>query len=785
MMVNDEPLVRTDMRELLENLAFGVIEAGNGCEALALFDAEQPDIVLTDLKMPQMGGLELIAALKEKAPETPVVVISGSGTLPDAIDAVRYGAWDYIAKPVEDGKGVEIVIRRALERARILAENREYQTRLEEMVRERTWELEESEARYRRILKSVTNYVYTVTFRDGLPESTLHHQGCEALTGFTPADYESDPNLWYSMVYEDDRSLVLERVRLIVDEPKPVIFECRILNKNGQLRWIKNTLVPHCCADGTLLSYEGIVNDITARKQSEEAQLVLERRFRELLENIQLVAVIIDTQGLVTFCNDYLLQLTGWNRDEVIGTDWFSRFIPGDMRERHQNRYSLGIATGDMPLHMEIRMLTRHGSERTLVCDNTVLHNADNTIAGVASIGIDVTEHRYLELQLHHSQKMEAVGQLAGGVAHDFNNILTVIIGYCALLRIKMKEDATECEHVDQIKAAAERASHLTRSLLTFSRKQPMIFRTVNLNSVVQNIEKFLARIIGEDIHMTTIFSEAALNVHVDCSQIEQILMNLATNARDAMPHGGQLVIETELVELDAVFVQAHDYGVAGTYARISVSDSGNGMDEETRSRIFEPFFTTKEVGKGTGLGLSIVYGIIKQHNGYIDVYSEPGKGTAFQIHLPVVERENAAAAEADGQDGLKTGNETILVVEDEAFVRRLVERVLVRFGYRVIIAVDGREAVEKYEEHRNAIRLVLMDMVMPEMNGKEAAGKIRQLSPTVKILFTSGYAADILQYRGGLEEETEIIAKPVHPLELLKKVREMLDRAEPTAINQ
>ena len=631
LIVDDEPLIRMNLRALLEDLGFGVIEAGNGREALEVFGRIRPDLVLTDLRMPEMGGLELITALRDTAPEIPVIVISGTGTLPDAIDAVRIGAWDYITKPVEESEGIELVITRALDRARILAENREYQVRLEEMVRERTRELGESEARYRRILKSVTNYVYTVTFRDGRAELTRHRQGCEALTGFTPDDYDADPNLWYKMVYEDDRPLVLDRARQIVADPQPVTFECRIMQKGGELRWIQNTLVPHCAADGELLSYDGIINDITERKQAEEAHLISERRFRELLENIQLVAVIIDTQGVVTFCNDYLLQLTGWSREEVIGADWFNRFIPGDMRDTLFDRFCQGIATGDMPLHAEQRIVTRQGTQRTLVCDNTLLHNANNSIAGVASIGIDVTEHRQLELQLHQSQKMEAIGLLAGGVAHDFNNILTVIIGYCSMLQMGMKENPTEGDQINQIKAAAERASHLTRSLLAFSRKQPMIFQTVDLNGIVKNVEKFLLRIIGEDIQMKTSFSDASLKIHVDCSQIEQILMNLATNARDAMPHGGLLTIDTGREELDAAFVQAYDYGTPGSYARISVADTGDGMDEETRTRIFEPFFTTKEVGKGTGLGLSIVYGIVKQHNGYIDVCSEPGGGAAVQ----------------------------------------------------------------------------------------------------------------------------------------------------------
>ncbi len=649
LIVDDEPLIRLNLRALLEDLSYSVCEAGDGRQALEHCRQSAPDLVLTDLRMPIMGGMELVERLRETAPEIPVLVISGTGSIADAIAAVRLGAWDYLTKPVEDAEALEIVIRRALERARMMTENRNYQCRLEEMVRERTGELAASEARYRRILESVTSYVYTVAMSCGRPVSTLHRQGCEAVSGFTPDDYAADPDLWYRMVHEDDRPMVLARAREIMTPgAAPVCYESRIRHKNGSVRWIQSTLVPNRAPGGEILSYDGIVNDITARKLAEQAQLLSESRFRELLENVRLVAVILDTAGRVTFCNDFFLELTGWSREEVLGSDWFSRFVPAGSREAHCRLFLRGIADGSAWLHAEQRILTREGCELIVLCDNTLLLEADGAVAGVATIGVDLTGQRQLEEKLRHAQKMEAVGSLAGCVAHDFNNIMTVILTCCLLMKEYLPEGNPGSGYLDLLKGAADRAVHLTRSLLAFSRKQPLTLQTVDLNCVVRELDDFLVMILGGKIELRTALRTAPLNAQADRPQIEQVLMNLATNARDAMPEGGVLTIRTELLTVDASFIERHGYGVAGDFAAISVADSGMGMSEETRKRIFEPYFTTKEEGKGTGLGLSIVYGIVKQHNGFVDVQSEPGIGTTFSILIPAARQEedalNAAA---------------------------------------------------------------------------------------------------------------------------------------------
>ena len=402
--------------------------------------------------------------------------------------------------------------------------------------------------------------------------------------------------------------------------------------------------------------------------------------------------------------------------------------------------------------------------------------------SGIAILGFNIfqrklaeEEQRKLQAQLVQSQKMEAVGHLAGGVAHDFNNILTAIIGYANILRKKVLADGQLTFFTDQILTASDRAAGLTRSLLAFSRKQVIEPKPANLNEIVQGIVKIAKRLIGEDIEFRTIPAEKAMTVMADNGQIEQVLLNLCTNARDAMPQGGTLTIETDLVEVDETSRRRNFLDHTGRYGVICVTDSGVGMDEEIRKQIFEPFFTTKEVGKGTGLGLSIVYGIVKQHNGTINVYSEPGLGTTFKIYLPIIVPAEATAV-PKAQAVPVGGRETILLAEDERDVRILITSILREAGYTVIEAVDGEDAAKKFTENENHIQLFLSDVIMPKKNGKDAYELIRAARPGIKVLFMSGYTADIIQSKGILAEGTPFLSKPISPEQVLRKVREVLD---------
>lgn len=385
-----------------------------------------------------------------------------------------------------------------------------------------------------------------------------------------------------------------------------------------------------------------------------------------------------------------------------------------------------------------------------------------------------LNEQKRLEGQLRQAQKMEVIGRFAGGIAHDFNNILTAIVGYSHLMRMKMESGNPLLAYVDQVFLATERAANLTRSLLMFSRKEEMQPRPVNLNGIIRNLEAFLKRIIGNDIQLRTILVDDNIQIHADSGSIEQVLLNLATNARDAMPRGGILTIELGAALLDEQFVRVHGYGSPGRYALLSVTDNGEGMDEETRQNIFEPFFTTKETGKGTGLGLSIVYGIVKQHNGFISVYSEPGHGTTFRILIPRIESDPDVESSVDHAVS-PGGSETILVAEDDAAIRSFIEEFLTSLGYRIILAEDGQEAVDKFRQNKELIKLVLIDTFMPKKNGLEASEEIRAIQPGIKILFTSGHTVEMIQDRGLMEKGAELITKPLRPCELSYKLREML----------
>jgi signal transduction histidine kinase len=379
-----------------------------------------------------------------------------------------------------------------------------------------------------------------------------------------------------------------------------------------------------------------------------------------------------------------------------------------------------------------------------------------------------------LQAQLLHAQKMEAIGQLAGGVAHDFNNVLTAIIGYGNLLLMAIGRDDRLKNYVNHILTASERAAKLVGSLLAFSRKQITNLEPIDVNRIITEVQTLIARLVGEDVELKTLLTDRDLTVMADSNQIDQVLMNLATNARDAMPDGGSLTICTDLIAMDDGFIKLHGYGEAGQYAGITVSDTGTGIDEETKTRIFEPFFTTKDVGKGTGLGLAMVYGIIKQHKGYISVHSELGKSTTFIIYLPLIQSE--VKEKKQEFHVMKEGTETILLVEDNAVVRGAVNAILTHAGYKVLEAVDGEDAIHKFMENKDDIHLLILDVIMPKKNGKEVYETIKKIKP-VKIIFTSGYTADIIHRRGIVEEGSDLILKPYSPYALLEKIRSVLDK--------
>ena len=418
------------------------------------------------------------------------------------------------------------------------------------------------------------------------------------------------------------------------------------------------------------------------------------------------------------------------------------------------------------------------------VCDFVLKGNLARLVPAIERGLRDYSEHKarlVAEEALLQAQKMEAVGQLAGGVAHDFNNILSAIFGYTHLISNKLKENDPVHKYVEGIMEASKRAAVLTQSLLTFCRKQAVTLTLIDLSEVIKGNEAFLRRLIREDIEIKVICAREPLTVLADCGQIEQVIMNLVANSRDAMPSGGKLFLEAQAVVMDQEFIETHGFGKTGPYVLFTVSDSGIGMDKETQSRIFEPFFTTKEPGKGTGLGLSMAYGIVKKHDGFITVYSEPGTGTIFKIYLPTVQASELAGKMGTGELAhLRGGTETILVGEDDVALLRLSTMVLNNYGYSVIEAKDGQDAVDKFVEFEESIDLVILDEIMPKKNGISACQEMRTVRPDLKAVFVSGYTRDIFVEGKVLDGKSVYIQKPVAPVELLEKVREMLDKGTP-----
>ena len=518
------------------------------------------------------------------------------------------------------------------------------------------------------------------------------------------------------------------------------------------------------------------IEDITGRKRLEDLLRESEERYRRIFETASDGIVLFEkNEGHIVHANPAAEKMLGYSEEEYKGKMLKDIGVPLDMSDFPAIMQSL--SRGGILNYDDVQVKTKSGHYI-----DTDIYMVDR--ASLAQCNIrDVTERKQeekekqtLREQLRHSQKMEAVGTLAGGIAHDFNNILNVIIGYGTMVMDKLEDGSPLKENANEVLIAAERAATLTKRLLLFSRKRPVTVSPVDINEVILDMQKMLVRTIREDIEFKLDLADRPLIVMADAGQIEQVLMNLATNARDAMPEGGRLTIGTGLEELDDEYVAGYGYGKPGTYALITVADTGHGMDTETRKKIFDPFYTTKAIGEGTGLGLAISYGIIKQHSGYIKAYSEPGQGTVFKISLPLSEEAVSLDNKPKGFS-TKGGDETVLVAEDDADLRELAVIVLESLGYSVISAEDGEDAIAKFMENRERISLALLDMIMPKKSGKDVSEAIRKVSPRTKILFSTGYPTNSITTKELTDAGFDLIKKPFLPRDLLLKVREVLDR--------
>ena len=558
----------------------------------------------------------------------------------------------------------------------------------------------------------------------------------------------------------------------------PMEFEEVALQEDGPHTSIVHKF-PLFDSDGRISAIGGIATDISERKRAEEDLRRREEEHRRLIENVPEVVWKTDERGKVFFISEEIERVFGYSRAEIYREGellWFGRMHPED-RERVREAYSQ-LFSENLPFDVEYRM--QHGDGHWMWWHDragSIVSGPNGRLAeGLLS---DITERKHVEQQLRQRQKMEAIGQLAGGLAHDFNNLLTVIKGNNDILSSVREADKVQRRSIEQIGKAADRAASLTRQLLAFSRMQVLAPRVLDLNTVIAELSKMLPRLISEDIELVFVPDATLGRVKADPGQLEQIILNLAVNARDAMPHGGKLVIETKNFTMDEDIGQTHHPATPGQYVLLMVSDTGQGMDADTQSHIFEPFFTTKKQGKGTGLGLATVYGIVKQSGGFIWVYSEPGRGTTFKIYLPRVDDAVEAAQPSKNGVSAVRGTETLLLVEDEEAVRELLRGSLEQNGYTVLEAKNGAEALLVAEKYGGKIDLLITDIVMPKMGGRELVEQLVLQRPNLQVLYVSGYSEYITAPDSDRPWSGTFLQKPFSMNVLGQKVREVLERSE------
>ena len=598
-----------------------------------------------------------------------------------------------------------------------------------------------------------------------------------------PSDTELEAlfPIFISHIKEEDLDRFTASVQNAVKAVAPWNFEGRYIKPSGKMFWFHAMSLPTRHED--CLVFDGILLDVTERKQAENALRESEEQYTRLVDTIPDVIIRTDLNGHILFANDYALQRSGYKWEEVEGRN-ILEFVLSEEHERViQNIISIMEEGKHGPY--EYHLIMKDGSLIPFEITSGVLRNAEGTPGGFVYVCRDISlrqqneqEKKNLQERLNQAQKMESVGQLAGGVAHDFNNMLSVILGHAEMAMGDTESGQPLYAHLLEIRKAAERSADLTRQLLAFARKQTVSPRVINMNQTVEGMLKMLQRLIGEDINLSWLPGVNSWPVKIDPSQVDQIMANLCVNARDAITGVGKVTIELENIHLDETFCAGYPYFISpGDYILLAVSDDGHGMDKKIQDRLFEPFFTTKDVGKGTGLGLATVYGIVKQNKGFINVYSEPGQGTTFRIYLPRHLGDVEQAKTEKLQESMGRGHETVLVVEDESAILDVCKIMLEQQGYEVLAAATPEEAIRLAEEHSGKIHLLITDMVMPGMNGRDLAKRFLSIYPAMKCLFMSGYTANMIAHQGILDEGVYFIQKPFSKNDLMAKVRKVLDQ--------
>jgi two-component system cell cycle sensor histidine kinase/response regulator CckA len=753
-----------------------------------------PDVVLTDHSLPSFSAQDALQVTQQLAPGTPVIIVTGRLGDESAVQYLQAGAADYIIKDHLNRLGPAVL--RALDSKR----SREAQARAHQLqaATYRIAQAAMSTPGLGELLPTIHQIVAEL-----MPARNfyiaLHDPAHDVLTfPYAVDEYDTDFS-------PRERGKGLTDYVLRTGEPLLVTPEVQAaLEQGGEVEligapsidWLGVPLMLGDRAIGVLavqtytpgIRYGQREQDIL-QFVSTQVAMAIERsraadevrtsaaRLKAILDAALDAVITMDGDGVIRSWSPQAERMFDWPASDAIGRKLSGTIIPAKYRDAHERGLAHFLATGAGPVlnrRVEITGLRRDGREIPVELAITPMRLEGAWL--FSAFVRDISERHLLESQLRQAQKMEAVGRLAGGIAHDFNNLLTAVLGSVDLVLDELGPEAPARGDVEEIRKAALRAGELTRQLLAFSRQQVLAPRVLDLNALVANMGKLLRRLIGEDVELRTALAPDLGAVKADPGQLEQVIANLVVNARDAMPEGGRLTVETANAELDKDYADQHFPVPPGSYVLLAVSDTGTGMDPETKSRIFEPFFTTKEQGKGTGLGLATVYGVVKQSGGYIWVYSEPGQGTAFKIYLPRVREAPEPARPSPAPAAPLRGSETLLLVEDDEMVRHLVSRMLKSRGYTVLTAADGTDTLRQLESHRGPIDLLITDVVMPGMSGREVALRVATLQPQVKVLYLSGYTDDAIVRHGVLEPGISFLQKPFSADALARKVREVLD---------
>jgi PAS domain S-box-containing protein len=639
-------------------------------------------------------------------------------------------------------------------------------------------ELRSANAQLRELLDHSPAVLYVLGIEGDRIVPRFASENISRLLGFAASDaVRSD--FWVGQLHPDD----VERASKRTSESREKgssLTEYRLRHADGSYRWVEDNQRLVRDSQGRPVELVGVATDITDRKRAEDELHETERRFREILDNLELISIMLDEKDRLTYCNDYFLRLTGWSREDAIGIDWFDAFLPPEQRDEMRQRYARLLTDKEYSRHYTNDIVTRSGERRLIQWNNSLLYSASNDVVGVASIAEDITERAQLQKQLFRAQRLESLGTLAGGIAHDLNNLLLpILMGVTLLKRFGPNEPSLQA--IENIERSVRRGSELVKQVLLFARGGETSREAVRLGDVVREIQAIITSTFPKDISLETAIAKDAHAVTGDATQLTQVLLNLCVNARDAMPHGGHIFISARNHVLSASEAVLHGNAAGAAFAVLEVADTGDGMSKEITDLIFDPFFTTKEVGNGTGLGLSTVQGIVSNHGGFITVSSTIGEGSTFTVYLPARAEETEPAAMPATTDPAPSGNgELILLVDDDASVLSITRQTLEAFGYEVLAAEDGAQAIGTFSRKHDDIDLVLTDMAMPVIDGYALIAALNRIGRDVRVIASTGNPSAAVMTKIAKSGVAHILVKPYTADHLLRTIAAVL--AEPDA---